>query len=465
MNIQLPYKFELRPYQQDYWDAIVVKGVKRAVTVWPRRNGKDLTAVNVLIAKAVQRVGLYLYIAPFHNQVRQIIWNGADGDGNKFLDYIPPELIKRRRESVMEIELINDSIIKLVGSDNIDSIVGTNPIGIIYTEFSLQKEEAWSYMRPILNENGGWAVFNGTPRGLNHYYAMHRMAEKNPDWFHQYLTRDDTGIPSLEGIEEDRASGMPESLVQQEYFCSWTSSSEEVFIPLDIVQPAADNQLHPEDYHHKPKIMGVDVAYSALGDSATICRRQGRYVHPIDSYKGLDNMAFASQVAKRIKEFKPDAVFVDAGRGEGVISRLWQMGYSDIVIPVHFGGKTYDELYANKKAEMWGATRAWFLDQNKPSIPDDEQLIKELSTPFFDMNEKNKLTIESKKAMKSRGEKSPDMADSLILTFAEEMPEEDFPSEEMRRMGVTPELMRQLTNTNQDFATNDYDVLNHLNSQ
>lgn len=365
----------------------------------------------------------------------------------------------RKRESVMEIDLINGSIIKLVGSDNIDSIVGTNPIGIIYTEFSLQKPDAWGYMRPILAENGGWAVFNGTPRGINHFYQMARMAEKNEKWFYQYLTRDDTGVPTLEAIEDDRAAGMPESLISQEYYCNWSASSEDVFIPLDSVKPAVGNTLKPEEYNFAPRVMGVDVAYAAKGDSATIARRQGRMLQPIISYQGLDNMAFASKVAYYIKEFKPHAVFIDAGRGEGVISRLSQLGHQDIVYPVHFGGKTYDELYSNRKAQMWALTRAWFLEENKPCIPDDEKLIHDLTTPFFEMDEKNKLAIESKKSLKSRGEKSGDSGDCVILTFAEEVSMDDIPSEHQSRLGITSEMLRGL----QDNAQDDYDPLNYLN--
>lgn len=444
MSISLPFGFVLRNYQDPLWQALVVQKMLRGLTVWPRRNGKDLTAVNVLTAKAIQRPGLYLYIAPFHNQVRLIIWQGADGSGKKFLSYIPPQLIERKLDSTMEITLVNGSIIKLVGSDNIDSIVGTNPIGIVYTEFSLQKPDAWGYMRPILAENGGFALFNGTPRGINHFYAMARMAEKNPNWFYQYLTRDDTGVPTLAAIQEDREAGMPESLIQQEYYCDWTASAEEVFIPLDIVRPASTKTLTPEDYQHAPRVMGVDVAYAAKGDRAAIACRQGRHLRPMESYQGLDNMAFASRVAHRIKEFKPHAVFIDAGRGEGVISRLWQLGYEDIVQPVHFGGKTYDELYANKKAEMWGKCRAWFLGPPTPAIPEDEALIKDLTTPFFELDEKNQVKIESKKAMKTRGESSPDLADALILTFAEDVEQDDYPTLRQEQMGVTPELLRQL---------------------
>jgi len=462
MDIALPYDFELRSYQQPLWDAIVVRNMLRAITIWPRRNGKDLTAVNVLTAKATQRVGLYLYVAPFQTQVRQIIWQGKDGSGKRFLDYIPPALTTRARDSLMEIDLINGSVIKLIGSDNIDAIVGTNPVGIIYTEFSIQKPEAWGYMRPILAENGGWAIFNGTPRGMNHFYRMAKEAQKNKNWFYQYLTRDDTGVPTLEAIEEDRRSGMPESLIKQEYYCSWSASSEDVFIPLDLIQPTISLPLQPHEYNFKPRIIGVDVAYAANGDSATIACRQGRKLHPIDEFQGMDNMAFASEVARKIREFNPHAVFVDAGRGEGVISRLWQLGFDDVVIPVHFGGKTYDELYSNMKAKMWAATRSWFLEENKPSIPDDETLVAELSAPFFDMDEKNRLVIESKKAMKSRGLASPNKADSLILTFADDVEALVDLTPRERQLGITQRHLDDLRSDVSNEPYENYDPLSYM---
>ena len=123
----------------------------------------------------------------------------------------------------MRIDLTNGSQIKLQGSDQIDRIVGTNPYGIVFTEFSLHKPAAWEYLRPILAENGGWAIFNGTPRGLNHFYNLYQKANADDGWFTQFLTRDDTGVPSLEAIEEDRRSGMPEALIKQEYYCSFMS--------------------------------------------------------------------------------------------------------------------------------------------------------------------------------------------------------------------------------------------------
>ena len=200
---------------------------KRGVLVHPRRNGKDILSWNILICKAMQKPALYYYIAPYYNQVRQIIWEGFAED-RRFLDYIPRELISNKTKLDMRIDLANGSQIKLQGSDAIDRIVGTNPYGIAFTEYSLHKPEAWDLMRPVLAENGGWALFNGTPRGLNHLYELYTAALKGDgayNWFVQFLTRDDTGIPTLEAIEEDRRSGMPEELIQQEYYCSFTSGS------------------------------------------------------------------------------------------------------------------------------------------------------------------------------------------------------------------------------------------------
>ena len=415
--------------------------------VWPRRNGKDLISLNILITKALQRKGLYLYGAPFYVQVRSIIWAGSDDSGRKFLDYIPRELITKRNESRLELHLVNGSVIRLFGSDNIDSIVGNNPVGIVFTEFSLHKPDAWHYMRPILAANDGWALFNGTPRGLNHFYQTYQAAIPNPNWFVQYLTRDDTGVPTLEAIEEDRKSGMPESLIQQEYYCKWTASSEETLIPLDIIEPTIDKSVSDEDFRFAPKIVGADPAYAAKGDKAVIARRQGRKLFPLEKYQGLDNMSFASRIAKIIDEWHPDLVCIDAGRGEGVISRLWQMGHEDLVYPVHFSGKPYSSLYMNKRAEIWCKMKNWFLKEPKPSIPNDEDLIASLSAPLFEVNDKGYIQLESKKLIKKRLGRSTDEGDAVAVTFAEDLETKEELGEEMRKRGMTPEMyeiMQQL---------------------
>lgn len=462
-DITLPYNFKPRPYQLDPWNAMLHPDFHRGLIVVPRRNGKDLLCWNALIAKAMQRVGLYFYMGPYYNQIRQIIWQGSDKDGRRFLDYIPEELVTSRTKLDMRIELVNGSQIKFQGSDNIDSIVGTNPVGIVFTEFSLHKPEAWHYLRPILAENGGWAMFNGTPRGLNHFYKQAMDAQHDPKWFYQYLTRDDTGIPTMEAIEDDRRSGMPESLIQQEYYCAWTASSEETLIPLDIVQPAVEFGLNSDNYSFAPRILGADPAFAIKGDKAVIAKRQGRLLHPLLKFRGMDNMSFASKIADEINQWKPAYVCIDAGRGEGVISRLTQLGYGNRVIPVHFSGKSYSELYLNKRAEIWCRMKDWFDCPNTPSIPYDEDLTASITAPRYWINDRGFIQLESKKALKLRlSGMSPDEGDAVAVTFAEEDP---VPIRE--DSSLTPQeqiIVHQIMRGNEQ-AEVDYDVLNYLNKE
>jgi len=225
-EITIPFNYKPREYQITTYNARH-SGYNRGVSIWHRRAGKDKTYINILASEAFKKKGTYFYILPYYKQARLIIWEGMDSDGFKFIDHFPPQLVKRKENQQMVIELINGSIIRMLGSDNIDSIVGTNPIGVIFSEFSLHKPAAWNYLRPILLENGGWALFNGTPRGKNALWKMHQHAKKDPKWFTEVLTIDDTrkedGSPIIteEDVEMERQAGMPEELIQQEFYCSF----------------------------------------------------------------------------------------------------------------------------------------------------------------------------------------------------------------------------------------------------
>lgn len=461
-QIKLPI-LTLRDYQKPVWNYMLQdKPGLRAVTVWPRRNGKDLTAINILAAKALQRKGLYLYIAPFANQIRSIIWDGADGSGMRFRDYIPKAIQSRVLDQQMKIWLTNGSMIHLVGSDNPDAIVGTNPLGLMFTEFSLHKPGIWGFMRPVLAENGGWALFNGTPRGMNHFYEMAQMAKGNEDWFYQHLTAEDTGYPSLEDIAVERRAGMLESLIEQEFYTSWSASSEDVLIPLDKIELATRISLLEHEYNFAPRIIGVDPAYAEKGDRAVIAKRQGRKIHLPMSFQGMDPMALASRVAKEIREWRAHYCFVDAGRGEAVWSRLFQMGYEDRVIPVHFNGKTYDDLYFRKKDEIWGRMKAHICHPElPPELPYDEDLMRDLSAPTFEINDRGQLQIESKKSLLKRGYRSTDLGDALALTYSEELDDNIKVTPEMEALGVTQELYDRLHRQDTG-GTREYDPLSYM---
>lgn len=148
----------------------------RAVLVWHRRAGKDKTTLNFTIMKMLQRVGLYYYFLPTYAQGKKIIWDGIGSDGFAFMQHFPNYLVAGRSETEMQVTFRNGSVFQVIGTDKIDSIVGTNPIGCIFSEYSLQNPKAWDLTRPILGENGGWAVFVYTPRGKNHGHRLFELA-------------------------------------------------------------------------------------------------------------------------------------------------------------------------------------------------------------------------------------------------------------------------------------------------
>lgn len=172
----------------------------------------------------MERVGVYYYFFPTYKQGKKILWNGMDKEGFKFTAHFPTQLIKRIDNTEMLIEYKNGSIFQVIGTDDYDSIVGTNPVGCVFSEYALQNPKVWDFIRPILAENGGWAIFNYTPRGKNHGYDLYEMALTNPKWFVQKLTVEDTKAISPEVIQEERDSGMSEEMIQQEYYCSFTAA-------------------------------------------------------------------------------------------------------------------------------------------------------------------------------------------------------------------------------------------------
>ena len=242
MAIRLPYNFEPRPYQLDIFKAFD-SGYKRGVLVWHRRAGKDKTLFNLLIKKAFERKGVYYYFFPEFSQGRRVIWQGIDGAGNAFMEHLPEQLIDRKRDDEMMMKLSNGSIIQIVGTDSFDKVRGSNPVGCVFSEFAYQNPAAWDVVRPILAENGGWALFNSTPNGHNHFHKMYKMALKNKDWFCQKLTVEDSMdengnrfVPDSV-VQAEREAGMMEEMVQQEFYCSFEASTDGYYY-LDLLNKA-----------------------------------------------------------------------------------------------------------------------------------------------------------------------------------------------------------------------------------
>jgi hypothetical protein len=224
-------KFTPRSYQLPIAKAIASEGggYRKLLCVLPRRAGKDVLMWNLMIRAALKEVGNYFYCLPTFAQARTVIWDSITNTGERFLDFIPEELIAKIRNDTMQITLINGSQIKLVGSDSYDtSIIGSNPKMIVFSEYALADENAYKLAAmPILRANNGIVCLISTPRGKNHMYELYEIAKNSPDWFTYFKTVEDTLHISLDDINKDIASGeISQDMARQEYFCSWEMGQE-----------------------------------------------------------------------------------------------------------------------------------------------------------------------------------------------------------------------------------------------
>lgn len=258
---------------------------RRSVSVWHRRAGKDKTLINLMADMSCRRVGAYYYFFPSYTQGRKIIWDGIDRDGFPFMSHIPNELRASTNNTEMKIKLRNGSLFQVVGSDNIDTIVGTNPVGCVFSEYALQDPRGWDFVRPILRENGGWAAFNYTPRGHNHGYDLYRMARVNPAWFCEVLTIEDTGVLSEADVQAERDAGMDEDLVQQEFFCSFESAIPGAYYANILRQARKDGRIG--DVPVDPSLRAWTFWDLGMDDSTAIWFLQfaGREVRCVDYYE------------------------------------------------------------------------------------------------------------------------------------------------------------------------------------
>ena len=231
-EIILPHNWTPRIYQGRLWNYLLAGG-KRAIDIAHRRWGKDEVCLHWTCMAAHDRVASYWHLLPQASQARKAIWDAINPHtGKKRIDEAFPEALRKRtRDNDMFIEFKCGSTWQVLGSDNFNSLVGSPPAGLVMSEWALCNPAAWAYLKPILDENGGWAAFITTPRGKNHAHAMYQMAKANPKWFAEVSNVLKTGRFSKAELEEQRAEyralygkDQGDAMFEQELMCSFDAA-------------------------------------------------------------------------------------------------------------------------------------------------------------------------------------------------------------------------------------------------
>lgn len=381
-----------------------------------RRAGKTKLAIADLLDSAVRfnlDRGMYGYVAPLRTQAKAIAWGE--------LKSMVRELIVSGHAVVKEgdlaVELWNGAVIRLFGADDPDSLRGYRWDKVWLDEVAQMKSDVWpEVVMPACQDRNAPAGFIGTPKGVDAFSELfyRGLNDTTGLWASKRWTIYDTGVFTPEEIKRIQ-SQMSVKAFAREFLCDFEAGAEDQLISMASVEASAQRESTARDAAGSPIVLGVDPA--RFGDDRTvIVRRQGVVCHPPLVMRDADNMKVADVVAQQMDRHDPAAVFIDIGQGAGVVDRLRSIGRKVIEVP--FGGRAHaDDLYFNRRAEMWCGIRDWL--ESGGSIPDDLGLKQELCAPTYTFDNKGRIKLESKDEIVKRiPEMSPDKADALALTFA-----------------------------------------------
>lgn len=193
-------------------------------------------------------------------------------------------------------------------------------------------------------------------------------------------------------------------------------SDDDAVMPLEWVEAAVDRDVQPT---LGKLIWGVDVA--RYGDDRTaLAKRQGNtLIEPVKSWGNVDTMTTAGRIVIEYETAtrKPDLILVDViGIGAGVADRLKEEGLPVRGINVAETA-SQKRQYMRLRDELWFRGREWF-ESRACRIPNQADLIGELTSVTFAPSSAGKIQVQSKEQMRRKQKQSPDLADAFLLTFA-----------------------------------------------
>lgn len=195
-------------------------------------------------------------------------------------------------------------------------------------------------------------------------------------------------------------------------------TDDNAIIGRSLVESAIDREVDPIEVM---PVWGIDVARHG-SDRCALCKRKGNVItEPIKHWGGKDLMETVGIIMAEYESTpfrdRPTELLVDSiGLGAGVVDRLVELNIPARGINVA-ESSSLSNRYMRLRDELWFKCREW-LEQKDCQIPDQEELIAEVTAVQYSIMSNGKFKVESKDEMKKRGMRSPDIADALMLTFA-----------------------------------------------
>jgi phage terminase large subunit len=246
-------------------------------------------------------------------------------------------------------------------------------------------------------------------------------------WWHKSITGDPDDPKrapriSVEWARQQIATwGADNPWVLVNVFGKFPPVSVDKLLGPDHIRAAMELQVHAATWRGQPRIMALDVARSTTRDRSALCRRQGSVVFPFHIYRLADSNDLAGQVAFEFSRWPADTIIVDAvGIGGPVADFLRALGLP--IVMFYGGNPARDPRFKDRRTEVaWAAAQEIKGTGGAPKLALPRQatdLVSEATAPLIKWLN-GRMKLESKEEMLKRGVPSPDVWDSLCMTYAE----------------------------------------------
>lgn len=266
--------------------------------------------------------------------------------------------------------------------------------------------------------NATTVMLSNPTRSSGTFFESHNRMRHS--WWTRTWSCEDSPLVADEFIDEMRERyGETSSAFLVRVMGEFPLADDDTIIPFHLVESAQHRDI--EESPETSQIWGLDVARMG-SDKTALCKRTGSVVTDIKSWGGLDLMQTVGRVkaeydALEVWEQDNLEILIDSiGQGAGVFDRCQELGMPVRAVNVS-ESPSMKETYLNLRAELWFRMKAW-LENRTCKIPQNDRLLSELTSLKYTFTSSGKIKAESKQELKKRGFNSPDLADSLALTFA-----------------------------------------------
>lgn len=292
----------------------------------------------------------------------------------------------------------------------------------VVDEASAVPDEVYEAAKGTMSTANAIFIMISNPTRLQGYfYRSHHQLRASWKTFH--VTSFDTSRVDQSFVDEIAADyGIKSDQYRVKVLGEFPTKDEQTLIGNDVVRAAFKRDIV------KPKlrpVWGVDVGRG--GDLSALVSRTGPVMDLFETQNYSDTMETVAWVKGKWdatpEDQRPETIYVDSiGIGAGVADRLRELGLPAVDINVAESASMKGK-YLRLRDELWWTMKKWFESMNVAMVVEDDQTLRdtiesEICAPLQVFTDSGKDAVETKKQMRARGIRSPNIADACCLTFA-----------------------------------------------